>query len=157
MLSQLASLSWCPTKNDWPPGKLLLHRGNRLWYMHIIVPSVDEWKPDKLRMHKHANGPCQQHILRLHIHAYPGENDWSPDKLRLYEFVVRSFLACCSLDAVGYETTVSVSVRRGDQSVGGSEYGGVSMRGRRRTGQGSRQSIRVPVTTWGLHSLLGCI
>ncbi|GAX84927.1 hypothetical protein CEUSTIGMA_g12348.t1 [Chlamydomonas eustigma] len=39
-----------------------------------------------------------------------GENDWHPDKKRLYEFVVRSFLACCSLDAVGFETSVSVEI-----------------------------------------------
>lgn len=40
--------------------------------------------------------------------AFQGDNN--PDKLRLYEFIVRHFLACCSHDAVGQETKVTVDV-----------------------------------------------
>ena len=57
--------------------------------------------------------PAHRPSLRLPSPPLPsptGESDWHPDKKRLYEFVVRSFLACCSLDAVGYETTVTVSL-----------------------------------------------
>ena len=44
---------------------------------------------------------------------HSGENDWHPDKKRLYEFVVRSFLAACSLDAVGFETVVVARIAGG--------------------------------------------
>lgn len=37
----------------------------------------------------------------------PFNGDGNPDKARLYEFVVRHFLACCALDAVGQETRVT--------------------------------------------------
>ncbi len=49
-------------------------------------------------------------LLLTELLNSPGESDWPSEKLRLYEFIVRSFLACCSLDAVGYETTVEVAV-----------------------------------------------
>lgn len=39
-----------------------------------------------------------------------GDANWPPEKNRLYEFVVRSFLAACSKDALGYETQVLVDV-----------------------------------------------
>ena len=42
--------------------------------------------------------------------AHAGEADWNLDKQKLYEFIVRSFLACCSLDAVGYETAVTAEI-----------------------------------------------
>lgn len=35
---------------------------------------------------------------------------WPPEKRALYEFVVRIFLAACSLDAVGYETTAAIDI-----------------------------------------------
>jgi hypothetical protein len=38
----------------------------------------------------------------------PGEAGWPPEKLRLYEFIVRSFLACCSKDAIGWVLTRSL-------------------------------------------------
>ena len=55
----------------------------------------------------------------------PGEADWHPDKRRLHEFIVRSFLACCSLDAVGYETAVTVDIAGGCMSEGGGQTGGI--------------------------------
>ena len=54
---------------------------------------------------------------------YPPYFSWCNDKRRLYEFVVRSFLACCSLDAVGYEMAVEVDVA-GTLCGGGKSGGG---------------------------------
>ena len=38
------------------------------------------------------------------------------DEKKIYEFIVRHFLACCSQDAQGFETTVELSVA--DELVG---------------------------------------
>ena len=32
------------------------------------------------------------------------------DEKKIYEFIVRHFLACCSQDAQGFETTAEISV-----------------------------------------------
>jgi DNA topoisomerase-3 len=73
----------------------------------------------------HLNGPLQGpwwrvprsggHDDKAHPPIHPtkfsaGEQDWTIEKKRLYEFIVRSFLACCTIDAVGYETVVTVAV-----------------------------------------------
>lgn len=39
-----------------------------------------------------------------------GNGNWTDEKRRLYEFIVRSFLACCSKDAVGFETQIIVEI-----------------------------------------------
>eukprot|EP00210_Caulerpa_lentillifera_P003680 g3513.t1 len=39
-----------------------------------------------------------------------GEQGWDSVKHKVYEFIVRRFLACCSKDAVGFETSVEVDV-----------------------------------------------
>ncbi|KAL0841388.1 hypothetical protein ABMA28_015083 [Loxostege sticticalis] len=44
------------------------------------------------------------------IHPTKYTNNLSGNEQRLYEFIVRSFLACCSKDAQGQETTVSIDV-----------------------------------------------
>ncbi|CAH0579356.1 unnamed protein product [Chrysodeixis includens] len=44
------------------------------------------------------------------IHPTKYTNNLSGNEQRLYEFIVRSFLACCSKDAQGQETTVSIEV-----------------------------------------------
>ncbi|KAF5837281.1 DNA topoisomerase [Dunaliella salina] len=41
----------------------------------------------------------------------PGENNWSPEKKSLYDFIVRSFLATCSKDAVGHQTDIVIDIR----------------------------------------------
>ncbi|XP_038212166.1 DNA topoisomerase 3-alpha [Zerene cesonia] len=44
------------------------------------------------------------------IHPTKYTNSLSGNEQRLYEFIVRSFLACCSKDAQGQETTVTINV-----------------------------------------------
>lgn len=44
------------------------------------------------------------------IHPTKYTNTLSGNEQRLYEFIVRSFLACCSKDAQGQETTVSIDI-----------------------------------------------
>ncbi|XP_049869431.1 DNA topoisomerase 3-alpha [Pectinophora gossypiella] len=44
------------------------------------------------------------------IHPTKHTNSLSGNEQRLYEFIVRSFLACCSKDAQGQETTASIDV-----------------------------------------------
>ncbi|XP_030024894.2 DNA topoisomerase 3-alpha [Manduca sexta] len=44
------------------------------------------------------------------IHPTKYTNGLSGNEQRLYEFIVRSFLACCSKDAQGQETTVTIDV-----------------------------------------------
>ncbi|XP_028178062.1 DNA topoisomerase 3-alpha [Ostrinia furnacalis] len=44
------------------------------------------------------------------IHPTKYINSLSGNEQRLYEFIVRSFLACCSKDAQGQETTVTIDV-----------------------------------------------
>ncbi|KAH9636384.1 hypothetical protein HF086_011241 [Spodoptera exigua] len=44
------------------------------------------------------------------IHPTKYTNSLSGNEQRLYEFIVRSFLACCSKDAQGQETTVSIDI-----------------------------------------------
>ncbi|XP_022831153.1 DNA topoisomerase 3-alpha [Spodoptera litura] len=44
------------------------------------------------------------------IHPTKYTNNLSGNEQRLYEFIVRSFLACCSKDAQGQETTVSIDI-----------------------------------------------
>eukprot|EP00898_Chlorokybus_atmophyticus_P007322 jgi/Chlat1/7591/Chrsp63S09151 len=42
--------------------------------------------------------------------AAAGMVQWSENKWRLYEFIVRHFLACASMPAIGYETVVDISI-----------------------------------------------
>ncbi|XP_047505100.1 DNA topoisomerase 3-alpha isoform X6 [Pieris napi] len=44
------------------------------------------------------------------IHPTKYTNNLSGNELRLYEFIVRSFLACCSKDAQGQETTATINI-----------------------------------------------
>ncbi|CAK1547296.1 unnamed protein product [Leptosia nina] len=44
------------------------------------------------------------------IHPTKYTNNLSGNEQRLYEFIVRSFLACCSKDAQGQETTVTINI-----------------------------------------------
>ncbi|KAJ8251809.1 hypothetical protein GJAV_G00225660 [Gymnothorax javanicus] len=44
------------------------------------------------------------------IHPTKYTNTLQGNERRLYEFIVRHFLACCSQDAVGQETTVDISI-----------------------------------------------
>ncbi|XP_068631634.1 DNA topoisomerase 3-alpha [Battus philenor] len=46
------------------------------------------------------------------IHPTKYTNSLSGNEQRLYEFIVRSFLACCSKDAQGHETTVAIDVAK---------------------------------------------
>ncbi|PVV04802.1 hypothetical protein BB560_000677 [Smittium megazygosporum] len=46
----------------------------------------------------------------IHPTAHANLNKLSPDEKKLYEFIVRRFLACCSKDAVGYQTTVTAKI-----------------------------------------------
>ncbi|XP_023945939.1 DNA topoisomerase 3-alpha [Bicyclus anynana] len=46
------------------------------------------------------------------IHPTKYANNLTGNDQRLYEFIVRSFLACCSKDAQGQETTVTIDVAR---------------------------------------------
>ncbi|XP_047024489.1 DNA topoisomerase 3-alpha [Helicoverpa zea] len=53
------------------------------------------------------------------IHPTKYSNSLSGNEARLYEFIVRSFLACCSKDAQGSETTVSIEVANEKFSASG--------------------------------------
>ncbi|XP_045535738.1 DNA topoisomerase 3-alpha [Papilio machaon] len=53
------------------------------------------------------------------IHPTKYTNSLSGNEQRLYEFIVRSFLACCSKDAQGQETTVSIDVANETFSASG--------------------------------------
>ncbi|XP_050346470.1 DNA topoisomerase 3-alpha [Nymphalis io] len=53
------------------------------------------------------------------IHPTKYAHDLSGNEQRLYEFIVRSFLACCSKDAQGQETTVNIEVAREAFSASG--------------------------------------
>ncbi|KAG9102785.1 DNA topoisomerase [Ceratobasidium sp. 370] len=44
------------------------------------------------------------------IHPTAHANNLQPDAKRVYEYVTRRFLACCSKDAEGFQTTVDVNV-----------------------------------------------
>ena len=42
------------------------------------------------------------------IHPTAHAGNLAGDEKRIYEFITRRFLACCSKDALGFETTVEV-------------------------------------------------
>ena len=42
------------------------------------------------------------------IHPTAHAGNLAGDEKRIYEFITRRFLACCSKDALGFETTVDV-------------------------------------------------
>eukprot|EP00798_Chlamydomonas_sp_ICE-L_P013708 gene13708-19601_t len=79
--------------NRWGAHAQLLHNGGPLW------------------RHPRNGGHDDKAHPPIHPIRYSaGENDWHPHKAQLYEFVVRHFLASCSLDAVGYETVVTARI-----------------------------------------------
>ncbi|CAK1596337.1 unnamed protein product [Parnassius mnemosyne] len=53
------------------------------------------------------------------IHPTKYTNSLSGNEQRLYEFIVRSFLACCSKDAQGQETSVAIEVAKETFSASG--------------------------------------
>ncbi|XP_012551245.2 DNA topoisomerase 3-alpha isoform X1 [Bombyx mori] len=53
------------------------------------------------------------------IHPTKYTNNLSGNEKRLYEFIVRSFLACCSKDAQGQETIVNIDIGREKFSANG--------------------------------------
>ncbi|XP_073945480.1 DNA topoisomerase 3-alpha-like isoform X2 [Choristoneura fumiferana] len=53
------------------------------------------------------------------IHPTKYTNNLSGNEQRLYEFIVRSFLACCSKDAQGQETTVAIDIANEKFSANG--------------------------------------
>lgn len=69
----------------------------------MIVPRLQEIEFEKPRNGKksdHAHPP-------IHPTAYAGH--LTGDEKRVYEFVTRHFLACCSKDALGFQTTMEVA------------------------------------------------
>ncbi|CAD7703588.1 unnamed protein product, partial [Ostreobium quekettii] len=63
------------------------------------------WKPPRGGGHDDKAHPP------IHPTRYSaGEPEWDTGKKKLYEFITRSFLATCSKDAVGFQTSVTIDI-----------------------------------------------
>lgn len=89
--------------------------------MHCLAlrvgAGVQEWVPCSVQKRALEGGPHQgkapamprsvSGIFRREFQAFFSSQG---DEQRLYEFIVRHFLACCSQDAQGQETTVEIDI-----------------------------------------------
>ena len=53
------------------------------------------------------------------IHPTKAARNLEGNEKRIYEFIVRHFLACCSKDAKGFETTISIDINQEKFSTSG--------------------------------------
>ncbi len=77
----------------------------------LAGPGLGYEKPRKGRNNDKAHPP-------IHPTAHAG--NLTGDEKKVYEYVTRRFLACCSKDAKGFETTVDVE-------CGGEEFSAIGM------------------------------
>ncbi|GMH33038.1 hypothetical protein BSKO_00872 [Bryopsis sp. KO-2023] len=110
-LYQAGFISYPRTETDrFPDGLNLMahvqeHTGDPNWGAHAqAIADGSMWKPPR----KGSND--DQAHPPIHPTKYGNESSWNPEKRKLYEFIVRSFLACCSLDALGHETKVHINI-----------------------------------------------
>eukprot|EP00775_Hariotina_reticulata_P013627 gene13627-13753_t len=111
-LYQAGFISYPRTETDvYDPGMDLRaivaeHTNDARWGGHAsAILAGHMWKPPRDGGHDDKAHPP------IHPTRYSaGEGNWSAEKKLLYEFIVRHFLASCSKDAVGFETTVTVDI-----------------------------------------------
>lgn len=92
------------------------HAAHPLWGPHVSrLASGELWRRPRSGGHNdRAHPPI--HPTKMSA----GEAGWCADKKRLYDFVARSFLAACTVPAVGFETRV-------EAAVGGERFGAAGL------------------------------
>ncbi|PVU86790.1 hypothetical protein BB561_006547 [Smittium simulii] len=80
------------------------HTGDPLWgsFAQNLVDGGFSW-PRSGKNDDKAHPP-------IHPTSCVNMDNLAPDERRLYEMIVRRFLACCSKDAVGHQTTVTANI-----------------------------------------------
>lgn len=81
-------------------------QGILIWGVYLCCRLLDTGS-DLFRMPRKGKNNDQAHPP---IHPTKPAKDLAGDDSKIYEFVTRRFLACCSDDARGYTSTVSLSI-----------------------------------------------